>query len=452
MRAIQPLPPRPLASDADAPPSIALPWVTALLSWLCVAVVVVTIAALHPSSRPAVHCTGIWATVAWVSHLATQTLPAALLPLAASLTDRMLPRWPRSMRWTLGMAAAGGAIPLVLISITLLMPPGTWTATGGRIASLGDAAPAAPMGALVGALVGMVMGLFARWRLGSVIVLPAVVTCLAYGLCLLRDDLVSPAYGVGAVVGSQGRAAPWLHWMWLAVWPTAPWAPWALSVCMPAVVGASLTVARSRARAGLPEGAVLADDPPASRLLRRLTLVVVLALVALGVGRYVVQRSRAALVRAVDTRDLRGVDRWLRLGVSPDTWYAGIPAPVLSRAVEGGDCEIVARLLEGGADANLTIGPSSDCFSRTALTAGIRSGNPEVVALLLEHGADPNFAAAGRPLDEAICRGDREVVAVLLDYGADPRARNHSGGTPLDYARSGGNADIAQLLESAAAR
>jgi len=53
-------------------------------------------------------------------------------------------------------------------------------------------------------------------------------------------------------------------------------------------------------------------------------------------------------------------------------------------------------------------------------------GDPEIVALLLEKGADPNLSDdfSVTPLMQAAARGDLVCLTALLDAGADVEATN----------------------------
>ena len=428
MRATQPLPPRPLASDTDAPPSVALPWVTALIAWVCVSAVVLATAALHPGSMPAVSGRGLSGGMEWLCHLAMHTLPALLLPLGASGVDRILPRWPRLMRWAIGMGAMGGVIPLVFAIGTHVAPQLPQSMGVPGLTSSGQIACAVGVGALVGGLVGMVMGLFARrWR-AAPITLPAVVAVLAYGLCWMRDDLVSPSYGVG-VAGVPVWLGPGLLWMWLGVWPGAPWAPWALSAIMPAAMAACLSVARRRATASLPEGAVLPDDPRPSRRRQLAVLVIAIVLAALPLYRVTVQESRRRFIGAVSRHDLPAVGRWLRLGVSPNTWRAPHRRTALHIAAEDPDPALATRLLDEGADPNAALDPVIGLQGRplppqTPLQCAVERGSTATVRLLVDRGADPNLPShrQGSVLGIAASREPRdlELMRYLLEHGADP--------------------------------
>ena len=159
-QATQTLPPRPLASDADAPPSVALPWATALIAWVCVSIVVLVTAALHPGSMPAVSGRGLSGVMEWLCHLAMHTLPALLLPLGASGVDRILPRWPRLMRWTVAMGVAGGVgIPLARLLFLHFLPTVMSHAPNSPVA-------ASLVGLCGGALLGLIIGSVARLRRG----------------------------------------------------------------------------------------------------------------------------------------------------------------------------------------------------------------------------------------------------------------------------------------------
>ena len=105
-------------------------------------------------------------------------------------------------------------------------------------------------------------------------------------------------------------------------------------------------------------------------------------------------------------------------------------------AVEAGDVDTVAYLLEQGADPNLAARGGQ--FGSTALAAAARSST-EMTRLLLEHGAEPNQLARDvghyrlvSPLMFAAGRGNVARVNLLLEHGAklDTADRYFISGTP----------------------
>lgn len=82
-----------------------------------------------------------------------------------------------------------------------------------------------------------------------------------------------------------------------------------------------------------------------------------------------------------------------------------------------------------------------------------RLGPAEAVALMLDVGLDVVVAGladnTSTPLHEAAWHGQTDVVKLLLERGADSSVVEpvHDG-TPLDWARHGGHAEIVELLES----
>ena len=415
MPATQPLPPRPLASDADVPPSVALPWVTALLAWLCVAITMVLTEALDAHRAvPFLRAGSLWAPTDQACAYGLYTVPAALLPLCAALSDRALPRWPRFLRWTVAMGVAGGvALPLARLLFLHFLPTVMSHPPNNPVA-------ASLVGLCGGGLLGLVMGSVARWRRGLIVVLPLAATGLVYAMGWLRQDLLEPSFGAGSF-----QLPYWLQSgladAWLLGSPDAPGSPWTLCVVMPAVVAACLSVARGRATASVPEGTTLQDDPCPSRLLRQMTVAVVLALVTLGVGRYVVQRSRAAFMDAVDAGNAAAASRWLRLGISPDTWRFWYHETALHVAARKGSEDMVRLLLDHGAELD----PLADTGPpRTPLVHAAEYGGLETVAVLVEHGADPNHPSltGETPLGVASGRhsGNTDIIRYLLDRGADP--------------------------------
>ena len=109
----------------------------------------------------------------------------------------------------------------------------------------------------------------------------------------------------------------------------------------------------------------------------------------------------------------------IHIAVHIQSLQAGHGARLVEAAAEG-DVDLVASLLERGADVN----SSKDERGFTPLLAGCRSGSTELVKLLIERGADVNMRAGGAsvfitPLCVALSEGHEEVAALLIEHGAD---------------------------------
>ena len=95
-----------------------------------------------------------------------------------------------------------------------------------------------------------------------------------------------------------------------------------------------------------------------------------------------------------------------------------------------GNVKAMKRHLANGVDIN----DQDSTFGGTALSSAALFGHTEIVALLLEAGADVNARNqdGGTPLHSAAFLGQYEAAKLLLENGADINIRNGDGGTPLD--------------------
>jgi ankyrin repeat protein len=124
-----------------------------------------------------------------------------------------------------------------------------------------------------------------------------------------------------------------------------------------------------------------------------------------------------------------------------------VGATPLDMAVMGCHREVVATLLELGADPN-TPGPTS---GSVILHTATRQEDTAVVQALLDGGASPDRQdIAGRTaLHIAAKQGARQIVERLLAAGADPEARDIEGRTPADTAAAAGHSNVAEILSRA---
>lgn len=109
------------------------------------------------------------------------------------------------------------------------------------------------------------------------------------------------------------------------------------------------------------------------------------------------------------------------------------------------DLLMVRMLIKAG--ANLEIKTRLNAI--TPLLMASENGSAEMIALLLDAGADPNSpkATGTTPLMLAAASGSRDTVEVLLEHGARVDARESSyGQTALIYASALGRAAVIKLL------
>lgn len=140
----------------------------------------------------------------------------------------------------------------------------------------------------------------------------------------------------------------------------------------------------------------------------------------------------------------------------------GAPEPdaatELGLAIRAGDIDTVRRVI--AATPELVTAPLGGPFkTRTALHVvtdwpGYFPNGPQIVQLLLEAGADPDGRSPGdeTPLHFAASSDDADVAAALIDGGADLETPDGSIGTPLDNAIGYGCWHVAALLVARGAR
>ena len=151
------------------------------------------------------------------------------------------------------------------------------------------------------------------------------------------------------------------------------------------------------------------------------------ALLAAGANPNVVVLDGSPLQSANAASATVTITRRRQLGADDDP-----SVPLLTSAVMAANIDMVARLLQAGADPN-ALSASGDTALHLASVA--LAGNVEQAAgLLLKAGADPTLPnrAGFTPLTMAAKRRDIEVMRVLLDHGADVNATDRAGRTALN--------------------
>ena len=131
-------------------------------------------------------------------------------------------------------------------------------------------------------------------------------------------------------------------------------------------------------------------------------------------------------------------------GEGAASWTTDDGEPLLAVASGHGLSEIVAALLEVGADP----GAAAAHSLVTPLIRAAEGGHREIARLLLSRGASPGAVdAEGRTaLAAAAEYGDPELAKMLLEAGADPKARSIDGRSAADRAKGPFVREILELL------
>ncbi|MGB0681537.1 MAG: ankyrin repeat domain-containing protein [Magnetovibrionaceae bacterium] len=166
----------------------------------------------------------------------------------------------------------------------------------------------------------------------------------------------------------------------------------------------------------------------------------------------------SALLGAGADADARSEDGRSALTLATSTGNASLVRLLLDRevtvlgsdvlaAVDSGEREALARLLEAGGPVD-----ARDGSGQTALMRAAKIGHTDIIALLLLHGAEINAGderTGATALMFAANRGLADVVDVLLRAGADPGLADRDGWTAAEAARMVSADDVLRLLESA---
>ncbi|MFF3841040.1 ankyrin repeat domain-containing protein [Streptomyces sp. NPDC001930] len=142
------------------------------------------------------------------------------------------------------------------------------------------------------------------------------------------------------------------------------------------------------------------------------------------------------LGRAAETGDAALVAELLAAGVEPDAKEQSRRTP-LDTAIDGGHADVVALLLDAGADPRQHTGEYREL---TPLCQAVSWGHTDVVKLLLAAGAPVGIQGRRGNLLPLVLAAtctttdDRApLVDLLLEYGADLDDRSMKGVTPLEW-------------------
>lgn len=154
--------------------------------------------------------------------------------------------------------------------------------------------------------------------------------------------------------------------------------------------------------------------------------------------------SDEAFARAVSEGNEEAVELFLRAGFSPDARNSkGVPA--VSLAIRSRHRNIVQKLIERGADVNVS---SADRGDTPLMEAAVR-GEPEILEDLLKNGADLNVQNENLQTALMLAIGESyiQIAKRLIEAGAQDIGPDELGMTALKYAQLFKHEEIAALLE-----
>ena len=122
-------------------------------------------------------------------------------------------------------------------------------------------------------------------------------------------------------------------------------------------------------------------------------------------------------------------------------------SPGILDAVRARDRNRVRELIDAGAELE-----EKGDLGETPLMRAVEMNLPEIAQELIDAGADVNAQASQSGFTGLMMAAARfpDMVSLLLESGADPNLKSHLGIGPLDVARSAGNREVVEMLETAA--
>ena len=149
--------------------------------------------------------------------------------------------------------------------------------------------------------------------------------------------------------------------------------------------------------------------------------------------------GHAAVVKAVASADPNIINRSIH-GMLP-----------LYEAVRRRQTEVVAVLLELGADPLRSASKKLGSYNSSLMSLAAMAEGPRMTKMLLEHGTPVAHTGA---LHTAAHRGHLDTMRLLLQHGADVNEvlSNWRSWTPMHFAASKGQVDAMELLEHSGAR